>query len=397
MSVVAGLNPHPAATLLCLVSLAASGCAGGSAFDGAVGSPASEAQEYRVFVANESSDIVNRVVFDAVRGARVEREISIGIMPADTDGPHGVAVSPDGQFLYVTVAHGTPDGWLWKFSTAADSVVDRTTLGRFPATIATTPDGQVLVVANFNLHGDPVRSDLSIVYSPDLRELARIPTCVTPHGSRINASGRLHYSACLRSDQVVETSLTSYAISRRFSVRPGDERILDLDDDGVPAGRVETAAACGPTWVTPGSGPRAERFVYIACNAAGQVLELDVLDWVVTRRFDAPGGPYNMAITPDGSRLVVTLRGGQAVMVLDLESGDLLARAATSQTFTHGVVVTPDGRYAMVTNEAMGSVRGTLDVFDLRSFERVASVELVHQPGGIDFWRVDPIDASQAR
>ena len=55
----------------------------------------------------------------------------------------------------------------------------------------------------------------------------------------------------------------------------------------------------------------------------------------------------------------------------------------------HGVVASPDGRYAFVSNESVGSVRGTLDVIDLESLEVVATVELEHQSGGIDFWRVE--------
>src|SRR5688500_2490562 len=66
-------------------------------------------QDYLAYVVSESADKVALVRFGP-RGARVEREITIGIMPADVDGPHGVAVSPDGQFYYVTTAHGTPWG-----------------------------------------------------------------------------------------------------------------------------------------------------------------------------------------------------------------------------------------------------------------------------------------------
>jgi hypothetical protein len=38
-----------------------------------------------------------------------------------------------------------------------------------------------------------------------------------------------------------------------------------------------------------------------------------------------------------------------------------------------------------------------MDVFDLLNFERVASVDLVHQPGEINFWTVDATDSSRGR
>lgn len=359
-------------------------------------SPASGVREYRVYVANESSDLVSRVVFSRIAGARVEGEIAVGIMPADTDGPHGVWVSPDAQFLYVTVAHGTPDGWLWKFRAGPDSLVDRAPLGRFPATLSSSPDGQLLFVANFDLHGDPVPSSVSVVFAPDLTELARITTCVTPHGSRVDASGTAHYSACTRSDQVVELSLGSYGISRRMSVRPGEEGPLPVDEMGAVAPLGPATALCSPTWVTPGVASRAGRFVYVTCNARAEVVELDVEGWRITRRFATGRGPYNLAITPDGDRLIVSLRGAQAISVIDLNAGEEEARVETTRPFTHGVVVSPDGQFAFVTNEAAGSTRGTLDVFDLSSLDLVASVELRHQPGGIAFWRADPVGQGPA-
>ncbi|MFQ5549882.1 MAG: YncE family protein, partial [Gemmatimonadales bacterium] len=76
--------------------------------------------------------------------------------------------------------------------------------------------------------------------------------------------------------------------------------------------------------------------------------------------------------------------------VFDLATGSQ-TRIETSQPITHGVTISPDSRYAFVSNEAIGSIRGTIDVIDLESLERVASVDVAHQPGGISFWRMERI------
>ena len=369
------------------------GCAGGSPDDTRLspvpGAPAS-ALEYRLYVTNESSDIVSRVVFDSATGARVEREIPIGIMPGDIDGPHGISVSPDGEHFYVTVAHGTPDGWVWKFQAGPDTPEGRITLGRFPASGGMTPDGRFLFVVNFNLHGDMVPSDLSVVFTPELREIARIPTCVMPHGSRVSASGDKHYHVCMHSDQVVQVRLPAFAVESRFSLQPGHEGLLDPEDlGGMDAVRHDPNLMCSPTWVATGRGIRADRFVYVACNRADEILEVDVEEWRVTRRFDTGRAPYNLDVAPDGRLLVATLKGGRAIEVFDLESGARTAHLETSREITHGVEISPDGRYAFVTNESIGSLPGSLDVFDLETLERVATVELRLQPGGVDLWRVD--------
>ncbi|MEX1258354.1 MAG: YncE family protein [Gemmatimonadota bacterium] len=370
------------------------GCAGGSPDDtrpSPVPDAPASALEYRLYVANESSDMISRVVFDPATGARVEREIPIGIMPGDIDGPHGISVSPDGEHFYVTVAHGTPDGWVWKFRAGPDTPEGRITLGRFPASSGMTPDGRFLFVVNFNLHGDMVPSDLSVVFTPELREIARIPTCVMPHGSRVSASGDKHYHVCMHSDQIVQVRLPAFAVENRFSLQPGHEGLLDPEDlGGVDAVHHDPNLMCSPTWVATGRGIRADRFLYVACNRADEILEVDVEEWRVTRRFDTGRAPYNLDVAPDGRLLVATLKGGRAIEVFDLESGARTAHLETSREITHGVEISPDGRYAFVTNESIGSLPGSLDVFDLEGLERVATVELRLQPGGVDLWRVDP-------
>ena len=336
------------------------------------GLAAQESATYRVYVANESSDLVSRVAFTPGEGAVVEKEITVGLMPGDNDGAHGLSISPDGRYWYLTIAHGTPYGYLWKFHAGPDTLVARTRLGLFPATMGITPDGQFLLAANFNLHGDMVPSDISVVYTPDMIEVTRIRTCLMPHGSRVRPDGNRQYSACMHSEQLVEIDLETFQVSSRFDVSPSPE------------------AVCSPTWVEPGLGSRANRVVYVACNRNQEVLEVDTDRWEVSRRFTTGLAPYNLEVTAGGERLIATLKGEQAVAVFDLASGRELGRVKTSRPVTHGVVASPDGRYAFVSNESVGSVRGTLDVIDLESLDLVATVELAHQSGGIDFWSVTP-------
>jgi len=372
---------------------------------------------HRVYVANESSDMVSRVAFVPGEGAFVEAEIPVGIMPADIDGAHGITVSPDGRYWYVTIAHGTPYGSVWQFHAGPDTLVGRTDLGLFPATMGISPDGRFLMVVNFNLHGDMVPTDVSVVYTPDMMELARVETCLMPHGSRVNAGGTHQYSVCMHSDQLVALDLSSFSVTGRFTVTPGHEGAVALDPSadaspvkrtggdapqGNGAGEAKPSPAtarppagatpCSPTWAEPGLGSGADRFVYVACNKNAEVLEVDTETWQVTRRFPTGAGPYNMDVTADGRLLVATLKSSQSIAVFDLQRGEEVARLATTQPVTHGVVISPDGRYAFVTNEAVGGVRGTLDVFDLEALERVASVELGHQSGGIDYWGGPPPD-----
>ena len=340
--------------------------------------PAGQDMHYWVYVASEASDEVSRVRFGP-DGLIVERSIEVGVRPADIDGAHGVTVSPDGLYWYVSVAHGMPFGEVWKYAAGSDRLMGKARVGMFPATMAITPDGSSLFVVNFNLHGNPVPSSVSAVFSTGMQELARIETCVKPHGSAVNRAGTLHYSACVGSDQMVEISVDDLAVTRRLLLTPGEERVLVRDDSVISDVR------CKPTWVTVSPD---DHLLYVACNGIGEVLEIDAVELQITRRFPTGRGPYNLAVTPDGRYLIATLKGEQAVAVIDRWSGDE-RRVETSQPVTHGVVVSPDSRYAFVSNEAIGSTRGTLDVIDLASAERVASTPLALQAGGIAFWKME--------
>ena len=98
-------------------------------------------QDYLVYVVSESADKISLVRFGP-KGAKVERTLGTGVMPTDVDGPHGVAVSPDKKFYYVSLGHGRPFGSVWKYAAADDKVVGQVTLGLFPATMDVSPDGE---------------------------------------------------------------------------------------------------------------------------------------------------------------------------------------------------------------------------------------------------------------
>src|SRR5688572_13587940 len=58
-------------------------------------------KDYLFYVVSEGADKIALVRFGS-NGARVEREIDTGDMPIDIDGPHGIVVSPDRKFYYVS-------------------------------------------------------------------------------------------------------------------------------------------------------------------------------------------------------------------------------------------------------------------------------------------------------
>jgi DNA-binding beta-propeller fold protein YncE len=343
---------------------------------------------YLLAVASEAADKLTFVRFaDGV--ARIESEIDTGIMPADIDGPHGLAASPDGRFFYVSLAHGQPNGNVLKYSAVTRGVIGRVTLGMFPATLQTSPDGTFLYVVNFNLHGDHVPSSVSIVLTDRMVEIARVPTCRMPHGSRVSPDGTKHYSACMMDDALVEIDTARLAVSRHFILARGRE----AGGPGAPAaaGAASHAGhgtdapppgstACSPTWAQPSVDGAT---IFVACNGTSELVEIDAKSWVLRRRIAVRAGIYNLAVTGN-SRLVATNKRDQSVSIFDTTSGRELARLATRRRVVHGVVVSPDDRYAFVTVEGIAAEPGTVEIIDLASLKTVAIVDVPPQAGGID-------------
>ncbi len=373
--------------------------------------PAPE-REYQVLVASESTDEIALVAFGPA-GSRVVRTIPIGLRPSEPDGPHGLAVSPDGRFFYSTTAHGLPFGTLWKFDMATGEPVGQVELGNFPASMQLTPDGTLAFVVNFNLHGDMVPSTVSVVATGPMLEIARIETCTMPHGSRLTRDGRKHYSTCMMDDLLVEIDTHTLEVARHFHVgagnehggagAPGKEEGKDHGDHhaahhppAVPAAAPSAApgaaapahdaanhaaATCSPTWSVPSaSGDR----VWVACNRSDEIVEVDGQTWALRRRIAAGPGVYNVAVTSDSRLLVATNKRGQSVSLIDVESGKELARIPTLRRIVHGVTISPDDRYAFISVEGIGSEPGTVEMIDLQRRARVTSADVGQQAGGID-------------
>lgn len=345
---------------------------------------------YWIYVGAESADLIQRVKFGSA-GTVVEKTIPVGESPVEMEGPHGLQISADGKYLHMTTGHGSPDGKYWRYALGPDTLTaPGIFLGYFPASIDLTPDGQYAFVVNFNLHGRMVPSTVSIIYTPTSTEVAQTTTCVMPHGSRLSPDGLYQYSTCMMDDQLVELDTRSFAVSRRFGLAFGKEAPIAVAAPGEHAAHATmdhgamAPATCSPTWAQPSADGKK---IFVACNKADEIVEIDRSSWSITRRFKTGRGPYNLAVTPDGKLLLASLKQGGAFEIFDLATGKSVAQIKSSTTLTHGVAVSPDSKYAFVSSEGVGAAPGFVDVYDLTAKSRAGSVAVGQQAGGIAFWR----------
>jgi len=338
---------------------------------------------YRLYVVSESGDIVTQLTWDGSALHQV-KTVPVGIMPADIDGPHNVTVSPDGRFYYVSVAHGTPYGSLWKIAVDGDTLLARAQVEMFPTTISVTPDGELAFVANSDFYGDHPRTNVvSIVYTPTMTLLTNIAACDMPHGVKVNHAGTRVYVSCMNSDEILEVDRQTLAITRRHRTGVGVMPPMPMTHGGAQGGVMHDA--CMPTFVSVSPD---DKTLYVACNHADQLQVIDAGTLDLLKTIPTGHGAYNVEPSPDGKWIIVTNKKDQSVSLIDAGTREEVARIPTTKPFPHGVAYSPDNRFAFVSQESKGVDPGAVDVIDLSTHRHVATIPVPLQPTGITMLRL---------
>ena len=344
---------------------------------------------YRILVASESGDIVTQLVWDGT-ALTVAKVVPVGIMPADIDGPHNVTVAPDASAWYVTIAHGTPYGSLWKMGAGTDSLLGRAQVEMFPTTIALTPDGSLAFVANSDFHGDHPRMNIvSIIQTATMTPLTNLPACDMPHGVKVNHAGTFVYVSCMNSDEILEIDRQSLRIARRHKTAPGMAMGAANPAGTAPmhtAGATPGAAAhdCMPTFVSVSPD---DRRLYVACNHGNTLQVLDAGSLELVKEIPVGAGAYNVEPSADGRWVIVTNKKAQSISLVDAQMLTEVAKIPTSKSLPHGIAYSPDGRWAFISQESVGADPGAVDVIDLTTRARVATIAVPRQPTGITILR----------
>ena len=325
---------------------------------------------YVLFVGLESEDAVAVVDPDA---GRVLRKIPVGISSEDIEGVHALAISPDGRHYYLAIAHGWPYGSVWKMTTAKDSLVARTNVGLFPATMAITPDGTWLFVANYNLHGDPALDSVSAVHTPTMTEVAKIPVCTKPHGMVASHDGKWIYASCTRDNVVRKISVAS------LSVVDSTNMLTDQD-------RAENRV-CYPAGLALSAD---DSKLFVACHRHAEVRVMPTAALgTITAAIATGDGPYLIRMDPRGERLWVPNRNDQTYTVIDVATEQAIATRPTSATHPHTFAFGPDGT-AYLSMESHAVVPGAIDVIDPTTFETRRSIPVGLQATGVAAIRLGP-------
>ena len=284
----------------------------------------------RLYVTSGFTDDIH--VLDARDGTTL-RTISVDRRRAETDEPHGVTVSPDGRHWYATLAHGHPT--LWKYETEGDRLVGRLQLD-IPgaARVGLTPDGRRAFIPDYWRGGLGAESQVAVVDVHDLTVVGLPVVCPAPHHAEVDPTGTRVAVTCPLSDEIALMDVASAEPLGRF-----------------PAGPAPGTA--GAPRYTP---------MNVAWSPDGDRLFVTMAGTSEVRAFSREGepagavavgeAPAQIAGAADGSVLLVANRRGGSVSVLDPATlAEVRRIELAGAAFPHGIALDPAGEFAYVTWE----------------------------------------------
>lgn len=308
---------------------------------GAVPAPAGAASAAKAYVGVFNDNTV------AVIDTGTNRVLTTIPIPA---GPHGLAMSPDGQRVYASSDGASSVSVI---STVTDRVVSTIEVGKAPHGLAITPDGRLVLVAVFGTNQvaviDTVRNEV----------VAKVPVG-SPHNIAISPDGRTAYVA---------------------SQTPGAPTLAILD----LAGRRQTGAV--PLDKTPralGFSPDGSTLYFtLAGSDAVQVLDPRVNQLVA--QIPVGASPHHPLFTANGEYALVVSQGPGQLAVINPARRRVVGTVSVGK-FPHWIAASSDSSTAYVTNEGANSV----SVLDLEKARVLATIpvgnaprKIVVQPGPV--------------
>lgn len=228
--------------------------------------------------------------------------------------PAGVAVSSDGEFVYVTNSTGNSVSVV---DTANNMVIDTIAVGDGPQGVAADPDNvSLFVVNNGKLNTNGTVSVISISGSPPLLTYMVVETIMVgifPQSIALSPNGDVVY---------VTNTGPEFADKGSISVLEGSmNKTIELDD-------IPIAIAASPDG----------QFVYTG-NESSTVSVIQTSDDTVAHNVNISSGAFDVAVTPDSKFVYVTTGDGK-INVIDTSDNSVTTPVDLgSDAIPEGIVI----------------------------------------------------------
>jgi len=236
-----------------------------------------------------------------------------------SDGPYGIAVSPDETRVYITFQN---TNIVSVINTTTNAVVATIPVGTNPIGVAVSPDGQTVYVTN------EFGNSVSVINTATNKVVATITVGTNPIGVTVSHDGSLVYVTNEFSNTVsvinAQTNTVSYTI------------IVDVNPIGLSISSDDTR-------------------LYVANNGAGTVSVINTVANNILSSINVGSQPYGLVISPDGSRLYVSNFNSNTVSVINTSTGAVITTINVGINPT-GISISPDDSQLYVTNSGANTV-----------------------------------------
>src|SRR5918992_2235717 len=302
-----------------------------------------------VVVVNQQSDTVTLVDLKTMAAYRNVPVVA---------GPHEAAVSPDGRRVLVTNYN-------------KQGVGQQKTLS-----VIALPSGDTIKTIDLGEYRAP----------HDVRWVDDTRVVVTVEGSQALLLVNVESGAIERvfkTDAGVSHMLALSTDRTRLycsNMRDGSVSAFDFKT-GQKIKDVQTGKECEGVGVTPDG-----RWVWAGNRAEDTISIIDTKSLEVTKRIQSPGFPYRVQFTPNGRWALIPHAQASSLVVADVAKQEILKSIPLGMTkiekpSTAGVFPHPDNRHAFVTVRNDNSML----VLDLTTGETLARVEVQNSPDGVTY------------
>jgi DNA-binding beta-propeller fold protein YncE len=354
-------------------------------------SVASYIGQTRLAVTNNGDDTLSFVSADSLDSPRILGVARVGNIPIEPEGPHHLAASPDGQFIYFNLSNyvvvgvggphgshgsGSVPGYLVKLDARTGRKLAEVLVDRSPGDVILSPDGKLAYVSHYDLarfqqqmlKGAPAEqgySSIFIIDTTSMRLLSQTPLCPAAHGQGLSADGKTLYVTCALTDQLA---------------------LMDVSDPQKPA--IRAKVDIGPLPGRPGNPSHApyalavhpSGSVWISNNQSNDVRVFDAQRMQMDPGKVIPVGGIAMFgdFSEDGRKLYVPHQGDDRVTEIDTQT--LATRSLTLPKdrclAAHELRLLPVGGGAVVVCEGDHRAPGSLIFLDLAGWSVRGSVQV---------------------
>jgi DNA-binding beta-propeller fold protein YncE len=326
----------------------------------------------------------------------------VGDIPVELEGPHHVAASPDGKYLFIDLSNyvpgsgtgphgahglGTVPGSLLKIDAATTAKVAETQVDKNPGDVILNAAGDTAYVSHYDLiklqtqitmglPDDAAVATIAIVNTQTMARPPLYPACATAHGMALSPDEKTLYVACVQVDQLAIFDLGTNT-AKRIPVGPAPGMPLTPNYQPyainvAPDGKVWVACN-GPT--AGGTGFSGLRVYDPAMGAFDESLSVP---------FQGQG--MAAIFLGDGKTTVGVSRSDDKLLFIDYtQTPPMVVKELGLQQCTnaHTMRVSQDGATGWVVCEGDHTNPGTLVAIDLRAQAYLGAVKVGVFPDGV--------------